>query len=150
MQALSNLLSIATYQLSLDLFSIDASNWASGAMVLFLKGLLILGATGVVAFALRKSAAAIRYMVWCAGLLSLLLLPVLSSALPAWELEMLSEAGLNPSPTTASPDMAPVFPPKLAPRDAVSADMPAAIAPESSPAEAALPSITSTGTSPSL
>lgn len=150
MQALSNLLSTVTYQLPFDLFSMDAAGWAPGAMALFLKGLLILGATGMVAFALRRSAAAIRYMVWCTGLLSLMLLPVLSSALPAWELEVLSGASLNSAPTPALPETAPGFPPKLSPADAVSPDLPAAFPPELTPAEATVPSEAPVAVSPSF
>lgn len=149
MQALFNLSSAAFSLLPLDLFSIDATGWASGAMVLFLKGLLILGATGLIAFALRKSAAAIRYMVWCAGLLSLMLLPVLSSALPAWELEMLAGTRINSELTTPLPfneagrsfDAAPsYYPQKLFPPDTA---MPSAarVAPLAAEPLAAQPSV---------
>ena len=59
-----------------SLFPADMSPWMALMLTLFVKSALVLVATGLMAYVLRHSAAAVRYLVWCAGLLSLLALPV--------------------------------------------------------------------------
>lgn len=55
-----------------------------------IKGTLILTATGALAsWALSRSSAAARHLVWSAGLASLVALPVLSRSLPRWRVEIL-------------------------------------------------------------
>ncbi len=71
------------------LFSANMSPWVANLSILFAKGLLVLSATWLMAYALKGSAAAIRFMVWCTGLLSLMMLPLLSTMLPAWQLGIL-------------------------------------------------------------
>lgn len=67
----------------------ETGYWFAQIATLTLKGVLILSATGLLAYTLRKSSAAVRYLVWCSGLLSLMLLPVLSTVLPQWQVEVL-------------------------------------------------------------
>ncbi len=49
-----------------------------------IKGLIILSIAGVVTLAMRKSSASARYLVWLLSFMSLLALPMLSTALPNW------------------------------------------------------------------
>ena len=93
------------------LFVGDMSPWIANLSILFAKGLLVLSATWLMAYALKGSAAAIRFMVWCTGLLSLMMLPLLSSVLPAWQLDFLS---FN---VPASESVAPVPAPYVVPDD---------------------------------
>ena len=84
---------------------------------------------------LRRSAAAVRYVVWCAGLLSLLALPVLSFVLPQWQVGILPQATALlpetpvqavppvPAPTPApAPEAAPLPPPNPVASSIVKAD----------------------------
>ena len=70
-----------------DLFNLPASmnSWFVLMLTLFVKGTLILTATGLIVYVLRRSSAAVRHLAWCAGLLSLLVLPVLSALLPQYQ-----------------------------------------------------------------
>ncbi len=86
------------------LFSANMSPWIANLMLLFFKGVLVLSATWIIAYALRGSAAAVRYTVWCAGLLSLMLLPVLSSVLPAWQLDYLADLSIEEIDRAVTPD----------------------------------------------
>ena len=49
-----------------------------------LKGVAILTMTALATLAMRRSSAAARHLVWFLGTLSLLILPLLSAALPGW------------------------------------------------------------------
>ena len=65
-------------------------------------------------YALRRSSAAVRYVVWCAGLLSLLVLPVLSVLLPQWQTGLLPQAAvLVQEAPRAAPHVAPASVPLL-------------------------------------
>lgn len=79
------------------LFSSDVSPLIAKLIILFGKGIVVLSATWIIAYMLRGSAAAIRFTVWCAGLLSLMMLPLLSSILPAWQLELLPDTTISQS-----------------------------------------------------
>ena len=57
--------------------------------IMFFKGFLILLATALVVFLLRRSAAASRHFVWLAALASLVVLPFLPSLLPAFEIPII-------------------------------------------------------------
>ena len=72
-----------------DLFASDFSPWLSMMAQWFIKGVLVLAAAGLLTSLLRQRAAAVRYLVWCAALLSLLALPALTLALPAWHVPLL-------------------------------------------------------------
>ena len=68
-----------------DLFSGPSAPWVDMLAQWFVKGALVLAAAALLTCALRQSAAAaVRHLIWCAALLSLLVLPVLSFVLPAW------------------------------------------------------------------
>ncbi|HEX5102590.1 MAG TPA: hypothetical protein VFV87_02185, partial [Pirellulaceae bacterium] len=54
-----------------------------------LKGLVLLAAIALVALAMRRASAARRHLVWTLAVIGLLVLPVLSAALPAWRVTML-------------------------------------------------------------
>ena len=70
-----------------------AGNWLSQAAAWWLpilldatiKGTVVLGVAGMMVLFMRRASAAARHMVWTLGLVSLMLLPVLSAALPAWQ-----------------------------------------------------------------
>jgi len=51
-----------------------------------IKGLAILSLTALAVLAMRRASAAARHLVWLLGTLSLLILPILSAALPAWHI----------------------------------------------------------------
>ena len=61
------------------------------------KATIILGAAGVSAVLLRRASAASRHLVWTAALLAALVLPVLSMALPRWQMAVVT------LPSVASP-----------------------------------------------
>jgi HEAT repeat protein/beta-lactamase regulating signal transducer with metallopeptidase domain len=62
------------------------------------KATLLFGAAGVISALLRRASAATRHMVWTLALLSALVLPVLSLALPRWQLPIVT---LSPIPVSA-------------------------------------------------
>src|SRR5437899_2789842 len=51
-----------------------------------IKGAAILALTAVATLAMRRASAAARHLIWFIGTLSLLILPVLSAALPGWHI----------------------------------------------------------------
>ncbi len=59
---------------------------------LLLKGLLVLAVAGLIAWALRKQAAASRHLVWTLGIVTVLALPFLTSLLPQWSVPVLPAA----------------------------------------------------------
>ena len=71
--------------ITLSYFSANMSGWFVQMLTLLVKGTLILTATGLLVCSLRRSPAAARHLAWCAGLMALLLLPVLSALLPHWQ-----------------------------------------------------------------
>jgi|GEM_PF-1553499 len=87
----------------IDLTNADVSGWLYQLLTLSGKGILILGLTGFVAYTLRSSSAAVRYLIWCAGVLSLMLLPLFASALPNWEIGLLPANESTSRAFTASP-----------------------------------------------
>lgn len=78
-----------------------------------LKATLLLGVAALASHALRRQAAAVRHMVWTLALLSAMALPVLSIALPRWQVPLvtLPSTASTPVQTDASPtsDKAPAF-----------------------------------------
>lgn len=66
------------------------------------KAALILAVTALVAGALRRASASVRHFVWALGLLSALAAPLLSFALPRWELPIVTIAApAVPAPAAA-------------------------------------------------
>src|SRR3954470_21782806 len=56
------------------------------------KASVILGTTALAALVLRRASASARHLVWTLGLVSALGVPVLSLALPRWELPIVTVA----------------------------------------------------------
>jgi HEAT repeat protein/beta-lactamase regulating signal transducer with metallopeptidase domain len=56
------------------------------------KASLILGAAGLTSLILRRASAALRHLVWTLALCSALLLPIVSLALPKWQLSLITVA----------------------------------------------------------
>jgi beta-lactamase regulating signal transducer with metallopeptidase domain len=75
----------------------------------------VLGVAGLVTLAMRRASAAARYAVWLLGCGAVLLLPVLSAALPGWQ--VLPVGGGATRPVVAMSGSAPVAP--LAPQPAL-------------------------------
>jgi beta-lactamase regulating signal transducer with metallopeptidase domain len=69
----------------------EGDGWLTLLIAWSAKSVLILGLAGMIAFALRRSAAASRHLVWSLALAGLLALPLLSFALPAWQWSILPE-----------------------------------------------------------
>ena len=97
------------------------------------KGALVLAAAGVLTLCLKRASAAVRHVVWFLGLASLIALPLLSLALPAWQLPILPG---RLALAEAEPERAPVEAPSAAIGDVAPSafESPAAVAmPELSP-----------------
>src|SRR5262249_31067184 len=65
---------------------------------LTLKGIMILAAAGLLSVGLRNASAASRHVVWSLALGALLLLPVLTWAVPAWRVAILPAPPAPPAP----------------------------------------------------
>ncbi len=74
----------------LHFLSLDSeSSWILVADIV-LKATLLLVAAGAAAFVLRRASAAARHMVWTLALAGVLLLPMLSIALPRWQVSLVT------------------------------------------------------------
>jgi HEAT repeat protein/beta-lactamase regulating signal transducer with metallopeptidase domain len=71
--------------LSLD----SAASWVPVADIV-VKATLMFAAAGAAAFVLRRGSAAVRHMIWTLALGGVLLLPVLSIALPRWQMKLVT------------------------------------------------------------
>jgi HEAT repeat protein/beta-lactamase regulating signal transducer with metallopeptidase domain len=99
---------------------VQEGGWLALLIALSVKGALILSLAAMTALVLRRAAAASRHLVWSLALASLLVLPLLSVALPAWQWsvfpdEFLSHESLSAT-TTPSPAAIVVEKPALAAR----------------------------------
>ncbi len=73
-----------------DLLSIaPGASWLPVADAIA-KATLLFAAAGLTSFVLRRRSAATRHMIWTLALLSVLVLPVLSIALPRWQLPIVT------------------------------------------------------------
>src|SRR5205085_9751449 len=80
----------------------EEGDWLALLIALSAKSVLILGLAGLVAFALRRAAAASRHLVWNLAPASLLALPLLAVALPAWQWSVFPERLLSRASSPAS------------------------------------------------
>jgi beta-lactamase regulating signal transducer with metallopeptidase domain len=68
-----------------------------------LKGAIILLLATAATLALRRASAALRHLIWSLAVACLLALPILSAALPAWQVERLPRILLSPFAAQAQP-----------------------------------------------
>ena len=88
----------------------------SGWMLLFdnvVKATVVLGVAGAAAYTLRRASAALRHFIWTLALVSALVMPLLSMALPRWEMPIVTVKSASPvaGPIASEPDVA--APPRL-------------------------------------
>jgi beta-lactamase regulating signal transducer with metallopeptidase domain len=107
------------------------------------KASVILAATAVVAATLRRASASARHFVWTLGLVSALAAPLLSVALPRWELPIVRVRGAVPAPPAAMPPMSAVNPTAKAP--ALTRSGATSTAPTEASTPVASPEITTAG-----
>jgi len=72
------------------------------ALDAFLKVTLLLAAAGVATLALGRAPAAVRHLIWTLALVSALLLPILSLALPRWQLPIVTLAARGSNVLTSA------------------------------------------------
>ncbi len=72
------------------------------------KATLLLAAAALASFVLRRASAASRHLVWTLALLSALVLPALSVALPRWQLPIVTLSSATLTPDALPADAAPV------------------------------------------
>ncbi|MDZ4699888.1 MAG: M56 family metallopeptidase [Rhodothermales bacterium] len=126
--------------LDFPLLAFDVRPWLADMILILVKGTLLLSAAGLLTYALRHSAAATRYMVWCSALLGLFLLPFLSPLMPAWQVAVLPasievDQALRVDPFNAQP--APL-PDAVRSLDPLPAPAPLTLPPATAPADASL------------
>jgi beta-lactamase regulating signal transducer with metallopeptidase domain len=68
---------------------LSSTGWLPFLAALAAKATLVLLLTAIAAAALWRASAATRHLVWCAGIVGVLTLPVFSALLPSWELPLL-------------------------------------------------------------
>ena len=76
------------------------------------KASLVLGAAALMSVILRRASAALRHLVWTLALCSALFLPVVSLALPKWQLQLVTIA--SPAPAVETTVAAPAAEPAAA------------------------------------
>jgi len=105
-----------------DWLSQAALSWLPILLDAAIKGAIVLGVAGMIVLFMRRASAAARHLVWTLGLGSLLLLPVLSAALPAWQVlppwlnwgqpaAQADAAGMSPASTSSPAQPGIAFPP---------------------------------------
>ncbi|MBI5384561.1 MAG: M56 family metallopeptidase [Verrucomicrobia bacterium] len=77
---------------------------------LALKSLLVLAVAGAASLALRRASAAARHLVWCVGVVSVLLLPLLTTVLPHWRVAVLPRWTTDVSDQSDTSDASPRSP----------------------------------------
>ncbi len=85
----------------IELLSVGSSAAWLPVLDIMLKVTLLFAAAGAATMALGRASAAARHMVWTIALVSALLLPVLSIALPRWQLPIVRLA--SPAPVAKAP-----------------------------------------------
>jgi beta-lactamase regulating signal transducer with metallopeptidase domain len=82
--------------------ALPSADWLPFFVQFTVKATLILAVAWMACALLWRSSAAVRHLVWSAGVAGVLALPLLSATLPAWHLPMLSAVALNrPQKVTA-------------------------------------------------
>ena len=81
---------------------IEGNGWPALLLALAVKSVFMLGLATLIAFALRRAAAASRHLVWSLAIVGLLALPLLSLALPAWQWSVLPDGLLALASPAAS------------------------------------------------
>lgn len=88
-------------------FSDYAGTWLGILVGFALKGAIIMAVAGLAVLALRRASAAARHLVWNMSLAALLVLPLLSFLMPAWNVAVLPEfdaaASSEAAPVVATP-----------------------------------------------
>jgi HEAT repeat protein/beta-lactamase regulating signal transducer with metallopeptidase domain len=84
---------------------VNGAVWVS-ALDAAIKVTLLLSAAGVVTWTLGRASAALRHLVWTLALVSALALPMLSIALPRWQLPIVTLAAPASAPAAAQEDAA--------------------------------------------
>ncbi len=95
---------------TVDLGSAPALAWMTILLDASIKGAVILLIAGALSGLLRRTSAAARHLVWLLAVVSLIALPVLSLALPAWRLPILPQelAAVEPVTTPMTETSAPL------------------------------------------
>ena len=78
-----------------SLISARSIAWLALLLDASVKGLVVIAAAGVVCLALRRASAASRHLVWSLAMVSLIVLPVFSAALPSWQVPILPRPALQ-------------------------------------------------------
>ncbi|HEV2491830.1 MAG TPA: M56 family metallopeptidase [Terriglobia bacterium] len=78
--------------------ALHQATWLAFLVEMALKGTLVLIAAMAVSIALGRASAAVRHLVWTAALGALLVLPLLSLALPAWRVALPPPATIVATP----------------------------------------------------
>ena len=79
----------------LDLLSVEFGTSWIGVADAVVKATLVFLAAGLASVVLRRRSAALRHMVWTLALATVLVLPVLSLAMPRWQLNLLTIQGAS-------------------------------------------------------
>jgi HEAT repeat protein/beta-lactamase regulating signal transducer with metallopeptidase domain len=91
-----------------------------------IKATLVLAAAAVASVALSRASAAVRHLVWTLALVSGMVLPVLSMALPRWQLPLVTLQSVVAAPQGTAPNLDAVRAPGLRPERATSSPAPVA------------------------
>jgi HEAT repeat protein/beta-lactamase regulating signal transducer with metallopeptidase domain len=102
----------------LDLFSGDFGTSWIGVADAIVKATMLFLAAGLASLLLRRRSAALRHMIWTLALASVLVLPLLSIALPRWQwnLVTIETASSFQHPASGSPGAGPELQPPVANR----------------------------------
>lgn len=78
----------------------DAATWLPSIEIVLLKSVVVFAVAALMCLLLRKAAASARHTVWLLSLVGVLALPLLSVALPSWEMPFFKS---QPQATTSLP-----------------------------------------------
>ena len=95
-----------------DSFSNHSVVWLGFLIDFAIKGVVIISAGAILTCGLRRASAATRHFVWALSMISLLVIPALSIALPAWQIPFIPQldfATHSAQPAVSQPASAPSF-----------------------------------------